>query len=78
MKIYIGNLHRNVSEAQIEELFKEFGEVSSVQIVMDRGNGRSREFGYVRMANRADGISAIAQLSSRNFMNRCLDVKEIP
>ena len=78
MKIYIGNLNMHVSEAQIKELFNRFGEVRSVQIIMNRGTGRSREFGYVKMDNREEGHNAIRALSNQNFMNRYLDVKEIP
>lgn len=78
MKIYIGNLDTHVSEAQIKELFNAFGEVGSVQIIMNRSTGRSREFGYVKMDNREEGLNAIRALSNQNFMNQYLDVKEIP
>ena len=78
MRIYVGNLHHNVSEAQVKGLFNNFGRVRSVTIVMDRHSGRSREFGYVEMENRQEGLNAMEALSNQNFMGHYLDVKEIP
>ena len=36
MKIYVGNLPWRMSSADLEELFAQFGEVRSANVVMDR------------------------------------------
>ena len=40
MNIFIAGLNYNMSEAELGELFAEYGEVVSVKIIMDRETGR--------------------------------------
>jgi len=49
MNIYIGNLSQQVSEQQLEELFKAYGSVSSVKIIRDMFTGESKGFAFVEM-----------------------------
>ena len=42
MNIFIAGLNYNMSEAELGELFAEYGEVVSVKIIMDRETGRSK------------------------------------
>lgn len=76
MNIYVGNLHSNASEAQIRDLFKEYGKVLSVKIIMDMETGQSKGFGFVEMDDRVDGLRAVKHLHNQNFMNMYLDVSE--
>jgi len=41
MKIYVGNLSYDVTEEDLEQEFRAFGEVTSVSIITDRYTGRS-------------------------------------
>lgn len=43
MNIFVGNLNYRLSEEELQALFAEKGEVTSVKIIMDRYTGRSRE-----------------------------------
>lgn len=36
MNLYIGNLHYNVNEEELKEIFKEYGEIMSVTIITDK------------------------------------------
>ena len=45
MNIFIAGLNYNMSEAELGELFAEYGEVVSVKIIMDRETGRSKGYG---------------------------------
>ena len=47
--IFIAGISYNLSNADLGELFEEFGEVISAKIVMDRETGRSKGFGFVEM-----------------------------
>jgi RNA recognition motif-containing protein len=72
-KLFVGNLTWNVDDAQLEELFREHGEVQSAQVVMDRDSGRSRGFGFVEIE--APDIDAVIQaLNGRDFDGRALRI----
>ena len=66
MNIFIAGLNYNMSEAELGELFAEYGEVVSVKIIMDRETGRSKGYGFVEMAL---GHSINNNSEMRYFMN---------
>ncbi len=70
--LYVGNLPWSTTEAQLRDLFAEYGEVSSAKIIEDRETGRSRGFGFVEMENGAD--QAIESLNGADFGGRNLKV----
>ncbi len=41
-KLFVGNLSFEVSENDLQDLFAQAGSVSSVNLMQDRGTGRSR------------------------------------
>src|SRR5262245_52909800 len=73
-KLYVGNLTFDSTEDELLQLFSQYGEVQSAQIVTDRDTGRSRGFGFVEMAT--GGPEAIAALNGQDFKGRTLTVKE--
>lgn len=73
-KLYVGNLTFDATEAEVEALFSQHGQVLSAQIVTDRDTGRSRGFGFVEMDDGAD--EAIQQLNGQDFKGRALTVNE--
>jgi RNA recognition motif-containing protein len=75
-KLYVGNLPFQVDSSDLEQLFSEFGEVQSAQVVQDRETGRSRGFGFVEMAGAADAQAAIDGLHDREYQGRRLTVNE--
>ena len=75
MKIYVGNLPWSVGDAELNELFAEFGAVESATVVTDRESGRSRGFGFVEMAQ-SDAQQAIAKLNGQTVDSRELRVNE--
>ena len=75
MNIYVGNLPWRMSRADLEELFAQFGEVRSANVVMDRETGRSRGFGFVEMND--DGArSAIEELNETEVQSRRIRVSQ--
>ena len=54
MNIYISGLSYGTTDADLNELFSEYGEISSAKIISDRETGRSRGFGFVEMTNESD------------------------
>jgi len=69
--IYVGNLSFKTTETELESLFSQFGQVSTVNIIQDRETGRSRGFGFVEMEseNATAAISALdgTELDGRNL-----------
>ena len=75
MKLYVGNLSFNTSESQLRELFEPYG-VTSASLVTDRETGRPRGFGFVEVADSAQGAAAIAAMNGKNVDGRDLTVNE--
>ena len=75
-KLYVGNLSYQVDSSELEQLFTQFGQVTSAQIISDRETGRSKGFGFVEMANDADADNAIASMNGQQHNGRALTVNE--
>ena len=76
MKLFVGNLSFDTTEAELEELFGPFGMVAEATVIMDRSTGRSRGFGSVTLNSAAEGQAAIRGLAGKNFSGRNLTVNE--
>ena len=76
MKLYVGNLPFEATEADLQALFAQSGTVETVNIVRDRDTGRARGFAFVEMANTGDAQNAITQLNAKPFGGRNLTVNE--
>ena len=76
MRIYVGNLSFNTEEQQLEQLFASIGDVASVRLVRDHATGQSRGFGFVEMADGAQGRAACDKLDQQEFEGRRLTVNE--
>ena len=74
MNIYVSNLNFSTSTESLQNLFSEYGEVASARIITDRETGRSRGFGFVEMANDAEGEDAIAKLNDTDFEGKTIGV----
>lgn len=75
MKVYVGNLHNNVNEEQLRALFKPYGMVRSVNILMDM-EGMSKGFGFVEMDEKNDAVRAIKHLNGSTFAEQEIVVSE--
>src|SRR5262245_739326 len=74
--IYVGNVDHGATEDQLRQLFETHGAVQNVSIVKDRDTGAPRGFGFVEMANDAEGEKAIAALNGTSLSGRALTVNE--
>src|SRR5689334_20295305 len=52
-RLYVGNLSYDVDSSELEQIFGQFGQVSSAQVISDRDTGRSKGFGFVEMSDDA-------------------------
>jgi RNA recognition motif-containing protein len=78
MNIYVGNLSLETTEDELRKEFAEFGEVISVTIMSDKyiGSGQPRGYGYVEMASKSEGATAIAILEGKKLRDRVINVVE--
>lgn len=76
MNIFIGNLPYDLEEDELRELFEEYGEVSSVKIIIDRGSGRSKGFAFVEMSNDQQAMKAMDELDGAEIDGRAIAVKK--
>ena len=76
MNIYVGNLSYEVTEEDLKEAFKAFGEIETVKVILDNETGRSKGFGFVEMSNNADAQSAIDDLNDKELKGRALKVNK--
>ncbi|OFY46118.1 MAG: RNA-binding protein [Bacteroidetes bacterium RBG_13_44_24] len=76
MNIYVGSLHFKMNEAELRELFEEYGEVASAKIIFDKYSGKSKGFGFVEMTNEAEAKKAIEELNGADVQGRKIIVNE--
>jgi RNA recognition motif-containing protein len=76
MRIYVGNLTYSVTDDDLREVFGEYGELASVEVIKDKFSGQSKGFGFVDMPNGAEADAAIKALNESVFKGRKLTVNE--
>jgi cold-inducible RNA-binding protein len=76
MKIYVGNLSRDVTEEDLNKAFGEFGQVDSVAIIKDKFSGQSKGFGFVEMPDKTESQAAMEGLNNKDLKGRAMNVNE--
>lgn len=76
MNIYVGNIAHNVSDAELEEKFAQFGKVKSAKIIRDMFSGDSKGFGFVEMLDNAEAQTAIEKLNTSELKGKNIVVNE--
>lgn len=76
MKVYVGNLSKEVNDAQLNELGAEYGALISANVATERSNGASKGFGFLEYSNEAEARAAIAGLDGRDVNGQSLKVNE--
>lgn len=74
MNMYVSNLSFNTSENDLQQLFSEYGTVSSLKIITDRQTGQSRGFAFVEMDIEGEANNAIEKLNNKEIQGRQISV----
>lgn len=74
MNIFVSKLSWGTTSDALGQLFSEYGEVSSANVITDRETGRSRGFGFVEMPNESEATAAIEALDNVEFQGRTITV----
>lgn len=76
VRLFVGNLSFDVTEAELRELFSAAGPPSYVRIPTDRETGKPRGFAFVEFGDRAQAEDAIRRFNQQLFKGRPLAVNE--
>lgn len=76
MNIYVGNLPYTVKQDDLLQLFSSFGEVASVNLVIDKFSGQPKGFGFVEMPDNSEADKAIKALNKSMLQGRSIKVNQ--
>ncbi|MDJ0598794.1 MAG: RNA-binding protein [Crocosphaera sp.] len=76
MSIYVGNLAYEVTDADLNTVFSDYGCVKRIHIPTDRETGRPRGFAFVEMNTEAEETKAIDTLDGAEWMGRSMKVNQ--
>jgi len=76
MNLYVSNLSLSIQSDDLKKQFTPYGEVSLVNIIMDKATNRNRGFAFVGMRDRTAAEKAIRELDGITIDGRSIKVKE--
>jgi RNA recognition motif-containing protein len=76
VRLFVGNLPYNATEAALREHFSAIGQLSYVYLPVDRDSGKPRGFAFVEFSERAQAEEAIRRFNNQLFMGRPLAINE--
>jgi RNA recognition motif-containing protein len=76
MNIYVGNLPYELTKDELQDVFQQYGDVSSVNIITDKMTGRSKGFGFIEMPDETNAKDAIGKLDGYSLKGRNLKVSQ--
>lgn len=76
MKLYVGNLSKQVTDAQLHDLAIPYGKLISANVATERTNGESKGFGFIEFNSADEAKAAITGLDGREINGQALKVNE--
>jgi cold-inducible RNA-binding protein len=76
VRLFVGNLDYNVSEAELRAHFAPVGEPSQVALPVDRETGRPRGFAFVEFNDRSVAEEVIQRFNGQGLRGRPLAISE--
>jgi cold-inducible RNA-binding protein len=75
-KLFVGNLSFNTTEGDVLDLFKQAGNVTSCELIVDKFTSKSRGFAFVTMGSQEEATAAVTQFNGKELDGRALTVNE--
>jgi cold-inducible RNA-binding protein len=75
-KLFVGSLPWAVDDQALEDLFKDFGTVTSAKVIIDRDSNRSKGFGFVEFDDDNAAQEAVKALNGKDMQGRTIVVSE--
>ncbi|RWR82267.1 RNA recognition motif domain-containing protein [Cinnamomum micranthum f. kanehirae] len=76
-KLYVGNLHFNMTEDQLRQVFEPFGPVEQVQLPTDMETGQCKGFGFVQFAHLEHAKAAQSLNGKLDIAGRVIKVSAV-
>ncbi|XP_004502883.1 uncharacterized protein [Cicer arietinum] len=76
-KLYVGNLHFNMTESQLREIFEPFGTVELVQLPLDLETGHCKGFGFIQFAHLEHAKAAQSLNGKLEIAGRTIKVSSV-
>ena len=76
MKMYVGNLSRDITEDELKKEFAAFGAVDSVALIKDKFTGTLKGFAFVEMPVKSEADAALTGLNDKELNGRKIVVNE--
>ncbi|KAF9993765.1 hypothetical protein BGZ65_010663 [Modicella reniformis] len=70
--LYVGNIPYSFREPEVENMFKKFGAIAKVTVVLDQYTGRNKGFAFVEYEDRKDAEEALEQFNGFDVQGRRL------
>ena len=74
VEIYVGNLSRSTTQEELNILFAQAGEVTSVDIIKNRISGESNGFAFIKMSAQSEADKAVSMFNAYSLADHYLRV----
>jgi RNA recognition motif-containing protein len=76
MKIFIANVPHKMEDAELKQLLTQYGQVSSVKLLIDSETGKRKGFGFIEMPVYDQAKSALKGLNGKEMYGRKIALSE--
>lgn len=75
MRLFVGNLPKDLTNEELTDLFSIYGKVESAKIITDVDSGESRGFAFVEMSSQLEGKNALEKLNGHSLKDKMISVE---
>lgn len=76
IRLYVGNLPKEVERQELQDFFQDAGEMLSVKVISDRKTGKCRGFGFVTVKNDEQADKIVEAYNGKEFKESALKVEK--
>jgi cold-inducible RNA-binding protein len=73
-RLFVGNLPYQTLEQDIQDMFSQAGNVTSVSLMFDKFTGKSRGFAFVELSTAEEANKAVEMFNGKDMQGRALTV----
>jgi RNA recognition motif-containing protein len=73
-ELYVGNLSRSTTGRELDALFAQAGEVTAVNLILDRLTGSSKGYAYITMSAQSEADKAVSMFNTYLLADRRMKV----